>query len=205
MLGFLCSCIKSLTDKDQDGQIDFFQQKLLNTDGVSNPLEDVLKENLLSLKGRRERIRNIPIDILPTVFDDDEDPPSEDEDGEEASTVRHGVFAEQYFDKIRQKCLQKETLFVDPMFPPSNASLFLRKDKWQGNYNIEWKRPSELCENPRLFVDGASRFDIQQGELGDCWLLAAMANLTLHKKLFYKVVPIDQSFTEDYAGVFHFR
>ena len=205
MLRFLCSCIDNLTDKDQDGQIDFFQKKLVNTDGVNSPLEDVLKENLLSIKGRRERIRNIPIDILPTKFDDDDDIPSEDEDGEETSTVRHGVFAEQYFDKIRDRCLQNGNLFVDPMFPPCNASLFLRKDQWDGNYNIEWKRASELCEDPRLFVDGASRFDIKQGELGDCWLLAAMANLTLHKKLFYKVVPIDQSFTEDYAGVFHFR
>ena len=62
-----------------------------------------------------------------------------------------------------------------------------------------------MCENPRLFVDGASRFDIKQGELGDCWLLAAMANLTLRKKLFYQVAPQDQSFTEEYAGIFHFR
>ena len=32
-----------------------------------------------------------------------------------------------------------------------------------------------------------------------------MANLTLHDKLFAKVVPPDQSFENDYAGIFHFR
>lgn len=40
----------------------------------------------------------------------------------------------------------------------------------------------EICDDPQLFVEGYSRFDVQQGELGDCWLLAAVANLTLHRK-----------------------
>ena len=63
----------------------------------------------------------------------------------------------------------------------------------------------ELVEDAQLFVEGASRFDVQQGELGDCWLLAAMANLTLNPKIFHQVVPDDQSFTDNYAGIFHFR
>lgn len=47
---------------------------------------------------------------------------------------------------------------------------------------------------------GASRFDVCQGELGDCWLLASIANLTLNDKLFKRVVPHDQTFGSDYAG-----
>jgi hypothetical protein len=75
----------------------------------------------------------------------------------------------------------------------------------QSSSGVKWTRASELSDDPQFFVGGATRFDINQGELGDCWLLAAIANLTLHEKLFQKVVPHEQSFTDDYAGIFHFR
>lgn len=63
----------------------------------------------------------------------------------------------------------------------------------------------EIVDNPQFFVEGYSRFDVQQGELGDCWLLAATANLTQESSLFFRVIPPDQSFEENYAGIFHFR
>lgn len=51
-----------------------------------------------------------------------------------------------------------------------------------------------------LISEGQTRFDVIQGELGDCWLMAGAASLTLRDELFYRVVPPDQSFTENYAG-----
>ncbi|XP_054713836.1 LOW QUALITY PROTEIN: calpain-A-like [Uloborus diversus] len=108
----------------------------------------------------------------------------------------------QDFEKIRDRCLQSGTLFEDPDFQAEDSSIFFSRSCPGG---IRWKRPSEICDEPRLFVEGASRFDVVQGELGDCWLLAAVANLTLNDALFFRVVPNDQSFVKDYAGVFHFR
>ncbi|XP_061669201.1 calpain-3b [Syngnathoides biaculeatus] len=107
------------------------------------------------------------------------------------------------FLELRDKYVKKKVLFEDPLFPACDSSLFYSRHK--PPMKFVWKRPSEICENPQFIVDAASRTDICQGELGDCWLLAAIACLTLNEKLLYRVIPPDQSFTENYAGIFHFQ
>ncbi|XP_076636729.1 calpain-A-like isoform X2 [Colletes latitarsis] len=121
--------------------------------------------------------------------------------GEKGSGFRPRA-AVQDFNTIRRECLSTGRLFEDPEFPTADSSLYFSKSP---DRHIEWKRPMEIVDNPLLFVEGFSRFDIQQGELGDCWLLAAVANLTMDSNLFFQVVPEDQSFKENYAGIFHFR
>ncbi|KAI4891013.1 hypothetical protein NFI96_026720, partial [Prochilodus magdalenae] len=39
----------------------------------------------------------------------------------------------------------------------------------------------------------------------DCWLMAAIASLTLDQDILARVIHPDQSFTQEYAGIFHFR
>ncbi|XP_060767389.1 calpain-8 [Neoarius graeffei] len=116
-------------------------------------------------------------------------------------------FNNQDFQKLRRECLESGKLFCDPTFPAEFRSLgYNQLSRYSSKtIGVEWKRPSEVCPDPKFICDGATRTDICQGTLGDCWLLAAIASLTLDTQILGRVVPADQSFTEQYAGIFHFQ
>lgn len=108
----------------------------------------------------------------------------------------------QDYEALLEKCLQQKELFEDPEFPCKLPSVFGSKEP---NLKISWKRPGELHENPLFCKDGYSRFDVKQGKLGNCWVVASTAILTIHKDLFSRVVPSGQNFEDGkYAGIFHF-
>ncbi|XP_058465598.1 calpain-A-like isoform X1 [Malaya genurostris] len=121
--------------------------------------------------------------------------------GEKGSGFRTNTDVQDYY-VLRSQCLENGSLFEDPEFPATSSSLLFSR---RPDRHYEWLRPHEIADHPEFFVEGFSRFDVQQGELGDCWLLAACANLTRDQKLFLRVVPEDNSFEDDYAGIFHFR
>ncbi|XP_078693465.1 calpain-5-like isoform X2 [Branchiostoma floridae x Branchiostoma belcheri] len=121
-------------------------------------------------------------------------------------TIKH--FKGQNYSDLKKECEEKGELFTDPEFPPTEESL------WYDQAipaRIEWKRPRELCDNPRLFVEGVSAHDLNQGQLGNCWFVAAVASLTLEKELWKEVIPEykeqewDPEHPENYQGIFRFR
>ncbi|XP_035706675.1 calpain-2 catalytic subunit isoform X2 [Folsomia candida] len=105
------------------------------------------------------------------------------------------------FVQMKGAQLAKGKLFEDPDFPANKVSL----GRWEDQ--VEWKRPHEINSQAKFFSDGVTRFDVKQGKLGDCWFLAALANLTLNDTLFAKVVPFDNEWFggNAYAGVCYFN
>uniref|UniRef100_A0A8B9F893 Calpain-1 catalytic subunit n=1 Tax=Amazona collaria TaxID=241587 RepID=A0A8B9F893_9PSIT len=124
--------------------------------------------------------------------------------GQHENAVR---YLGQDYGRLLEECRNSGSLFRDPTFPPAPGSLGFRElgPGSSKTYGVQWKRPTELCSRPQFIVDGATRTDICQGALGDCWLLAAIASLTLNETLLHRVVPHGQSFQHGYAGIFHFQ
>ncbi|XP_076002185.1 calpain-5a [Genypterus blacodes] len=114
----------------------------------------------------------------------------------------------QYFSLLRRQCQLNGTLFEDPLFPAADKSLFSQSNRIGP---VTWKRPSELCADPHLFVNGISAHDLHQGQLGNCWFVAACSSLASRENLWQHVIPDwqdqewEQENPEAYVGIFHFR
>ncbi|KAK0048922.1 calpain-5 [Biomphalaria pfeifferi] len=117
-------------------------------------------------------------------------------------------YKNQDYAKLKKECKSKGTLFIDTEFPPDERSLSKQPGKFG---NIVWKRPKQICSDPKLFVEGASSGDVSQGKLGNCWFVAASSCLASFKEIWNKVIPDakgqewDANKPDNYQGIFRFQ
>ncbi|XP_007937084.1 calpain-14 [Orycteropus afer afer] len=111
----------------------------------------------------------------------------------------------QNYEALLESCLRSQCLFEDDRFPATLSSIGCGPLLQKLPPRLQWKRPPELHSNPQFYSAGAKRLDLCQGYFHrDCWFLAALQALTLHQDILSRVVPLNQSFTEKYAGIFQF-
>ena len=72
--------------------------------------------------------------------------------------------------------------WTDAEFPPERKSLYDPKidtevDDPRKFNNLTWKRASEIFNPVYIFEDGVEPNDINQGQLGNCYFLAALSSL----------------------------
>ncbi|XP_052104854.1 calpain-5-like [Mytilus californianus] len=114
----------------------------------------------------------------------------------------------QDYNNLKNDCKKKGNLFIDTEFPPDDRSVFHTQGKLAG---VVWKRPKQICDNPKLFVEGASAGDVTQGRIGNCWFVSAASCLAQNEEIWHNVIPNykEQDWNEDkpddYQGIFYFR
>ncbi|CAF3377334.1 unnamed protein product [Rotaria socialis] len=112
-------------------------------------------------------------------------------------------FLNQKYEDIQHECLARQSLFTDTKFSQQEVFPIGNETK----KNIIWRRPYDVTDAPKFFINTPHRRDPGQGELSDCWFIVAVANITLHQQIFERVVPLNQTFDRQngYTGLFHFR
>ncbi|CAE7460886.1 CAPN2 [Symbiodinium natans] len=116
--------------------------------------------------------------------------------------------------KLRQKLQDDKEVFQDKVFGPTDDSLFGGSavelgDKAAGKrpFKVDhwariWDMAKEGCNGP-LIKDGACAHDIQQGNLGDCYFLSAVAAVSQSDVLVARLLPGSQTINQE--GIYAVR
>ena len=108
-----------------------------------------------------------------------------------AEEERNRISIEEQERSIIQFCKENKCLYEDDSFPAGPPSLYNDAsavpdyDKSMGCE--QWVRPKDFAENPILFANGISPGDVQQGALGDCWLLGSLCCLATNPPLLERL------------------
>jgi hypothetical protein len=100
---------------------------------------------------------------------------------EESTRTGRDMDGEELVGQLAALLAANSKIFEDETFPASDASIWTnpaRKGDFLEGENIQWKRPHEMMDKQHravVFSGTIDPDDIVQGQLGDCYLLAALA------------------------------
>uniref|UniRef100_A0A8C0D0E5 Calpain 13 n=1 Tax=Balaenoptera musculus TaxID=9771 RepID=A0A8C0D0E5_BALMU len=114
-------------------------------------------------------------------------------------------FKQQDFYSLWDYCLNRGLLFEDETFPAETYSIGLqllkgktspRNERCSWLFSLFSKDLLKGKSEPHFILEGASSFDSQQGEAGDCCFLAALGSLTQNPQHLQKI-RMDQMVIDD--------
>lgn len=120
--------------------------------------------------------------------------------------------------RIARECRAHNIRYTDPHFDiERDLKITRRRDCLDGLYNYttsgssssekyhptDVKRVCDIFKKPTFFAKSASSDDIIQGNLGDCWILAAFSILTCNPKLVKDICVIQDPEVGVYGFVFY--
>ncbi|KAJ7327525.1 hypothetical protein DFH08DRAFT_884716 [Mycena albidolilacea] len=89
--------------------------------------------------------------------------------------------------RIAKECRLKNRKFRDIEFDIENDREKCLHGLSGGTFNpSDVQRVTDIFEQPRFFIDGASSSDIVQGAIGDCWFVSALATISTAPGLIEK-------------------
>ncbi|KAF5485514.1 Calpain-8 [Colletotrichum fructicola] len=119
-------------------------------------------------------------------------------------------------DKIVQECRRVNQKYRDPHFDLEFDLKFGRRDCLESLWNTKNKEPSpssfapkavkrvvDIFDSPQFYIDGPTANDVRQGRDGDCWLMAALCNLSNKSGLIEKNCVAHDQDVGVYGFVFH--
>lgn len=84
--------------------------------------------------------------------------------------------------------------FKDISFPADASAISYKKDQ----NDFEWLRPTDVSSSPSLYgSEGINPGAVEQGNLGDCWMLAAIAALAEWPDRVEKIFGNQRSYPSD--------
>lgn len=105
------------------------------------------------------------------------------------------------WENICQFCRVHNTYFVDDSFLPRPQSISWSLQRPYINSIVKWFRPHEISRRSWTVYKNPTPDDIVQGNVGDCWLLCALAVIAERKELVENLIPNQYN----PYGVFHVR